>query len=83
MIGFYGEMKRGHSKSGALSTVKKQYLKSHPPFYTHPYYWAAFQITGDTSPLYSKWRIGILTASILLICATSFYLARRNFFRRD
>jgi len=83
MIGFYGEMKRGHSKSSALSSVKKQYLKSHPPFYTHPYYWAAFQITGDTSPLYSKWRIGILTTSILLICITSFYLARRNFFRRD
>jgi CHAT domain-containing protein len=82
MIGFYGELKRGHSKSNALSTVKKRYLKSNPPFYTHPYYWASFQITGDTSPLYSKWRTGILTGSIMLVFVSLFYWKRRSFFRR-
>ncbi|MCK4880402.1 MAG: CHAT domain-containing protein [Bacteroidales bacterium] len=82
MVGFYREIKQGHSKSSALSNVKRQYLESHPPFYTHPYYWAAFQITGDTSPLHSKWRGSYTIGSILIVFLIFYYLKRRSLFRR-
>ena len=82
MVGFYKEIKRGRSKSRALAQVKKQYLEEQAPFYTHPYYWAAFQITGDISPLHSK-RSGIpITGSILLAFMIFAYLRRRSLFPR-
>ena len=82
MVAYYREIKRGHSKSKALSNVKKQYMHEHPPFYTHPYYWAAFQITGDTSPLHSKRKIAFIIGSILIAFLIFYYLKRRSFFRR-
>lgn len=81
MVGFYRELKRGLSKSAALARVKKHYIAEQPPFYTHPYYWAAFQITGDISPLQSKRKIALI-AGILIAVVFSFYgLKRRSFFR--
>jgi CHAT domain-containing protein len=82
MIGFYKEIKKGRSKSSALTQVKKQYLKEQPPFYTHPYYWAAFQVTGDISPLHSR-RSGIpITGSILFVLLLLYGVKRLRFFRR-
>jgi CHAT domain-containing protein len=83
MVGFYGELKKGHAKSSALSRVKRQYLDQQPPFYTHPYYWAAFQITGDTSRLHSKRNGSLITGSILIAIMIFSYIRRRSFFRRD
>ena len=82
MVAYYREIKRGHSKSEALSNVKKQYMLEQPPFYTHPYYWAAFQITGDTSPLHSKRRVSFIIGSFLIALLIVFYLKRRSFLRR-
>ena len=82
MVAYYREIKRGHSKSEALSNVKKQYMLEQPPFYTHPYYWAAFQITGDTSPLHSKRRVSFIIGSFLIALLIFYYLKRRSFFRR-
>ena len=81
MTGFYGEIKRGQSKGKALSNAKKKYINQHPPFYTHPYYWAAFQITGDSVPLRSKWTWPLITGSILTVFLIFYYLRRRSFFR--
>lgn len=82
MLGFYKEIKKGRSKRWALTQVKKQYLKEQPPFYTHPYYWAAFQITGDISPLHSR-RSGIpITGSIFIALLLLYWVKRRSFFRR-
>jgi CHAT domain-containing protein len=82
MVGFYREIKKGYSKSSALSNVKKQYIKTHPPFYTHPYYWAAFQITGDISPLHCKRRATLIMGSILAAFLIFYCVKRRSFFRR-
>jgi len=82
MLRFYEEIKKGRSKSSALTKVKKQYINEQPPFYTHPYYWAAFQITGDISPLHSR-RSGIpITGSILFALLLFYWIRRRSFFRR-
>jgi len=83
MVGFYRELKRGLSKSSALSGVKRQYLNNQAPFYTHPYYWAAFQVTGDPSPLYSRRLIILIIGSILVASLVFYWLKRRSFFRRD
>jgi len=83
MVGFYRELKRGLSKSSALSSVKRQYLNNQAPFYTHPYYWAAFQVTGDPSPLYSRRCILLIIVSILVASLVFYWLKRRSFFRRD
>jgi len=83
MVGFYRELKRGLSKSSALTRVKRQYLQHQAPFYTHPYYWAAFQVTGDPSPLFSRRRIILIIGSILVASLVLYWLKRRSFFRRD
>ncbi len=83
MVGFYGELKKGLGKSTALTRVKRQYLDEQPPFYTHPYYWAAFQVTGDPSPVHSKKNYALLAGSILITFLIFCYLRRRSFFRRD
>jgi CHAT domain-containing protein/Tfp pilus assembly protein PilF len=83
MVGFYGELKKGIPKSSALSKVKRLYLDQQPPSYTHPYYWAAFQITGDTSPVYSKRNYFLIAGSMLLAFLIFAYFRRRSFFRRD
>jgi len=82
MVGFYEEIKRGKTKSSALSKVKRAYLDQHPPFYTHPYYWAAFQITGDPSPLHSKRRVSSILGPFLIALLVLAYLKRRSFRRR-
>jgi len=81
MIGFYGGIKRGQSKGKALSNAKRNYINQAPPFYTHPYYWAAFQITGDSVPLRSKWTWPLITGCILTVFLIFCYLRRRSFFR--
>ena len=82
MVGFYREIKQGHSKSSALSEVKKQYINKQPPFYTHPYYWAAFQITGDISPLHCKRKATLIIGSIFTAFLLFYCVKRRSFFRR-
>jgi CHAT domain-containing protein len=82
MVGFYREIKQGHSKSRALSNVKRQYIYEQPPSYTHPYYWAAFQITGDISPLLSKRKATLIIGSILVAFLIFYGIKRSSFFRR-
>jgi CHAT domain-containing protein/tetratricopeptide (TPR) repeat protein len=81
MTGFYGAIKRGQSKGKALSNAKRQYINQTPPFYTHPYYWAAFQITGDSVPLRNKGTWPLIAGSILTVFLILCYLRRRSFFR--
>ena len=50
----------------------------------HPYYWAAFVVSGDVSPISSDhfWEspvMGIMTLGVLLL----YIVGRRNFFRRN
>ncbi len=82
MVEYYHGLKRGRSKSSALSRAKKEYLVSTPSSYTHPYYWATYQITGDPTPLLNKWRI-LVMCCLVLTFLTLIYLIRRSFFSRD
>ena len=43
MIAFYGYLKQGFGKAAALTQAQLDLRKQFP----HPYYWAAFVLTGD------------------------------------
>jgi len=51
MKNFYIQLQRGKTKSEALQLAKINYLKGHQFSDVLPYYWAAYTITGDISPV--------------------------------
>lgn len=48
MAHFYGEICAGQPKGAALRTAQRAMLSTHG---VHPYYWAPFQLIGDSGPL--------------------------------
>lgn len=54
MTGFYRQLKKGKGKAGALRQAKLDYLTTtSEETMKHPYYWAGFVVSGDTSPIIS------------------------------
>lgn len=52
MIYFYKNLQRGENKSTALKQAKLEYLKNtRNENLQHPFYWAAFVLSGDDSPV--------------------------------
>ena len=80
---FYHYLSLGKAKDEALRMAKLEYLKNSPPTYSNPYYWAAYQVMGDISPV-SKSRKGLYysLAGVVIILAGAgvFYLKRRKIF---
>ncbi|MEP0262940.1 CHAT domain-containing tetratricopeptide repeat protein [Dokdonia sp.] len=71
---FYKELKAGKTKSTALHTAKKRYLKTHQLEQTSPYFWASITLTGDDRPLkisnnslLFKIGIGLVVAVLIVI----------------
>jgi len=48
---FYIKLSEGKFKDEALRDAKLYYLENADPLYMHPYYWAAYILTGDNSKL--------------------------------
>lgn len=72
MVSFYTYLKGGKSKNEALQQAKLDYLKNtNDPLLKHPYYWAGFVISGNTSPITNSSNIliyiliGILLVSVV------------------
>ncbi|WP_394748088.1 CHAT domain-containing protein [Spongiimicrobium salis] len=52
MESFYKHLKNGDSKDVALKNAKLEYLEqAEDPLLKHPYYWAGFIVSGDTTPI--------------------------------
>ncbi len=51
MQSFYQNLLKGESKAQALRSAQCLLLRSASQGYTHPYFWAAFRLVGDVSPL--------------------------------
>lgn len=69
---FYQHLKQGKAKDVALRDAKLEYLNTtDDALLKHPYYWAGFVVTGDTSPLYAKqtysWWMIIGIGGLLLV----------------
>ena len=48
---FYQHLLRGDSRVQALRAAQCSLLYQNSSLYTHPYFWAAFRLVGDTGPL--------------------------------
>jgi len=44
---FYGYLRGGRSKDEALRQSQVDLIRSTKKEFSHPYYWAAFQLSGD------------------------------------
>ncbi|TMM58756.1 CHAT domain-containing protein [Maribacter algarum] len=69
---FYEGLSKGHSKSEALRKAKLKYLETtEDEFLKHPYYWAAFVVSGDVSPISNSntlwWVVGVGMFSLLIL----------------
>lgn len=68
---FYEGLSKGYSKSEALRKAKLKYLETtDDALLKHPYYWAAFVVSGDVSPISNNntlwWIIGFGVFTLLL-----------------
>ena len=70
MTDFYRNLKSGQTKSIALRNAKLDYLDStEDDNFKHPYYWAGFVLSGDTSAIISSdsyWYYIILALIVIL-----------------
>jgi CHAT domain-containing protein len=72
MDGFYSALSEGHSKHNSLQRAKHSYLdNAYTSQQAHPFYWAGFIVSGDTSPIQGKantsragWILAVLLASL-------------------
>lgn len=76
MTEFYRNLDLGSTKDEAMRQAKLKYIKNSPPTYANPYYWAAYQVMGDKSPIKQsngiRW-IAILTLSAIAITGILYY----------
>jgi hypothetical protein len=64
---FYFHLSKGEPKDLAMRLAKLEYIKSNPPFYSNPYYWAAYEVLGDNSQIIQNNHIMRLIVVITLV----------------
>jgi CHAT domain-containing protein len=81
---FFQNLHRGMNKDEALRQAKLSFLTtSKNKHFAHPYYWSAFTLTGDPSPLatgrWFNWSyVSIAGVFIVLIVFVSFHVVRKK-----
>lgn len=81
MTRFYYHLGRGDMKNVAMRKAKLDYLKSTSPATAAPFYWAAYEVQGDNSPV-ARNRVPVAVYSLLIIVTVVLlYLRRRNILR--
>jgi CHAT domain-containing protein len=81
---FYYFLSKGKPKDEAMRLSKLEYLKTSPPVYTDPYYWAAYEVMGANDPVIRNgWNLSVWIVIIMSILATGslmIYFMRRRIF---
>jgi CHAT domain-containing protein len=80
---FYRYLSEGKEKNEAMRLAKLEYLKNSPPAFKDPYYWAAYEVLGDNSPVARNWKRSVIDISLIVIIAAGFvvfYFRRRRIF---
>ena len=77
---FYMHLSGGRRKDDALRKAKLEYLKESPPAYSDPYYWAAYEVLGNSAPVRRHPGRILIACLGSIICFWSFifYLRRRR-----
>lgn len=75
---FYHNLSKGMDKDEAMRLAKLNYLKNSTPTYANPYYWAAYQVMGDKSPVKRDVRVYFFIAGVFLIYLFGLFYFRRR-----
>ena len=81
MKAFYKNLKQGYSKSKALKKAKQTYLNNtEDPLLKHPFYWAGFVISGDTSPIIEKKNSSAIWIALggVIFCVLGFAMMKTS-----
>lgn len=80
MTSFYENLSKGESKDAALRHAKLAYLDNTQKIASHPYFWSAFVVLGDTEAIafdpYRKYKIGGGIILGILVLAALFFARR-------
>ncbi|MEO0555738.1 MAG: CHAT domain-containing tetratricopeptide repeat protein [Bacteroidota bacterium] len=79
MSSFYKNLSKGLTKSEALRQAKLEFLETAPPEKHHPFYWGAFVVIGDDSPLFMRsylWVLPVVLVVFLLVLVVTGHLKR-------
>lgn len=80
---FYYHLSKGKEKDVAMRQSKLDYLKNSSPVFTNPYYWAAYEVLGDTRPVTQNKTLPIVVLAfwVIVVCGIALiYFRRRNIF---
>ncbi len=69
MIGFYYGIKNKERLEDALQSAKLEYLSNADPVKSHPYYWGAFLISGETDPIIISPNFPTVAIILILVLA--------------
>lgn len=64
---FYFHLSKGEKKADAMRLAKLEYLKTHPPVYTNPYFWAGYEVLGNNTPIVPRNRTLVLLISMTVL----------------
>ena len=82
MTRFYFHLSKGREKNEAMRLAKLEYLKNSPPAFKNPYYWAAYEVLGDNTPITRNSGVyyDIIIGLIVIISGGTvlFYFKRRR-----
>ncbi|MCX6256220.1 MAG: CHAT domain-containing protein [Bacteroidia bacterium] len=74
---FYYHLSKGKPKDVAMHLAKLEYLKGNPPLYANPYYWAAYEVMGDNSPIaLNNNKMVLVIITVILILAAGLLTIR-------
>jgi hypothetical protein len=80
---FYYHLSKGKEKDVAMRLAKLEYLKKASPAFTNPYYWAAYEVLGDTTRVATRKTgpaIALIFCVIVISGLVKIYLRRRRIF---
>jgi CHAT domain-containing protein len=82
MKNFYYYLSKGKEKDVAMRRAKLDYLENSTPESKNPYYWAAYEVLGDNSPVAGKRNMILLIAVFALFVSGGLliYFRRRKIF---
>lgn len=80
---FYYHLSKGNEKDVAMRLAKLEYLENASPALTNPYYWAAYEVLGDTTSIATGKNRPVLTMILGVVIISGLaviYLRRRRIF---
>jgi len=78
MTSFYRYLKKGKSKQEAMRLAKLDYLEAADELTSNPYFWSAFVVLGDGTPIYRKTGIAYWMIIITLFLGIVIFIQYRR-----